>query len=114
MIITITAPIKVTQVELNKLCHSVSTDSVNIDGKDMTYSEAFYAYRGSSVAQSIQAVAHKVIDYSRKLRKDNEFYSSKEGNPITISFNVIEWEKFAEIAPKIIEAVRESYSGQIG
>ena len=90
MIITITAPIKVTQVELHKLCHSVSTDSVNIDGKDMTYSEAFYAYRGSSVAQSIQAVAHKVIDYSRKLRKDNEFYSSKEGNPITISFNVIE------------------------
>ena len=90
MIITITAPIEVTQVELNKLCHSVSTDSVNIDGKDMTYSEAFYAYRGSSVPMSIQAVAYKVMDYSRKLQKDNEFYLSKEGNPITISFNIIE------------------------
>ena len=113
MIITITAPIEVTQVELNKLCHSVSTDSVNIDGKDMTYSEAYYAYRGSSVPMSIQSVAYKVMDYSRKLHKDNEFYFSKEGNPITISFNIIEWENFVEITQKIIEAVRESYSGQI-
>jgi len=80
----------------------------------MTYSEAYYAYRGSSVPMSIQAVAHKVMDYSRKLQKDNEFYLSKEGNPITISFNIIEWENFAEITQKIIEAVRESYSGQIG
>jgi len=90
MIITITAPIEVTYFDINTLCHIVYTDSVNIDGKDMTYSEAFYAYRGSSVPMSIQSVAYKVMDYSRKLRKDNEFYFSKEGHPITISFNIIE------------------------